>query len=380
MIIALNKSFWHPGYDHQVGNGILNYAWEHPDIRVYMLHERPLFRQETPPRIDGVIGRLWDKFRQAPPLQSALEEAPKVNVYEPAMDGTVNVVMDCRAQARMAFAHFRRLGLRHLAVLDSARFKGTRCEPFVEVCREHGYIPYVFRFGGRLKIESEEAQHRRLLRQLKAVPKPTGLYLTLDNHYAKILELCAEAGIRIPQDLAVLGMQNYLTCCLNNQPPLSSIDPDGTRIGYVGMELLVRMIQGETVPEETRIQPRELIARESTNFVLDEHPDITKVLDYLHTNLDEPFVIDDLVARQPRGRRAFEKRFRKACGASPRQYLISLRLDKARHLLETTTLSVTEIARQCGFSDVAYLGLVFRKRYGMAPLEYQRDRCGRHNN
>ena len=101
------------------------------------------------------------------------------------------------------------------------------------------------------------------------------------------------------------------------------------------------------------------------------------MLDFIHANLDEPLETEDLLARQPLQRRAFETLFRKYCGTSPKQYLIELRLENIRHLLETTDLPVCEIGRRSGIYNASYLCRIFRKKHGMTPRTYRdgfRDR------
>lgn len=197
------------------------------------------------------------------------------------------------------------------------------------------------------------------------------MFLPLDAKYPPILGLCKELNIRVPEDLALLGVNNNSTYCLNLEPTLSSIDLGAECIGYTAMENLVAMINGESVPDETLIPPREVIARESSNFVVDEHPTVAKVLDHIHANLAEPLRTDDLLARQSLQRRAFEHHFRKACGTTPKQYIIGVRLENVRHLLETTDLYISEIGHRCGMPSINHLCDLFRRRYGTSPQAYR---------
>lgn len=364
MIIAVNVGFWHHGYHRQVTVGIMNYADKHPEVKLFVADSEMFVPAAVPVKPDGIVGRLPEEAFPG-------DTIPIVSVLEHPEPGTVHIGTDDRAIAGMAFEYFRGLGLRNLAVLDSARLKGVRCRPFVNICHEHGYMPYVFRYGGRLVIESIEAQHARLVREVASLPKPAGLFLTLDNHWKPILDLCDEVGIRVPEELAVLGVNNDDEYCQACRPTLSSIDPNGQQIGYEAMAALVAMINGESVPDEILIPPKEVVARESTECRIDEHPDMSRVLDYLHAHLTEPLEVEDLVALQPLRRRAFEKQFQKTCGMPPKQYLLSLRLQKVRQLLATTQLTVNEIGEQCGIIDPSYLCLLFRKRHGLTPLAYR---------
>lgn len=139
------------------------------------------------------------------------------------------------------------------------------------------------------------------------------------------------------------------------------------------MKLLLELIHGKATAEEIEIPPAEVVSRDSTrvDYTKDEDPNIRLLLDFMHTNLAEPLQIEDLLFQSGLKRRALERRFQKVCGTSPKQYLISLRLDKIRQLLETTKLSVSEIGQLSGIPNVSYLCEMYRKRYGLTPLEFR---------
>lgn len=365
MIIATQIEFWGNGYRREVWIGILDYLFAHPGVRLYPGDTQSLPLADVPAVVDGVVGALLDGHST---------EMPAVDVFLSRDWTNPRVGSDNRMVARMAFEHFRSLGLRNLAVLDIPHLHDVRCEPFVEACHEQGFLPHVIaadHFGDwpnyRIPAECRDAW----VRQLRSLPKPAGLFLSQDAAYPPILALCKELHIRVPEDLAVLGVNNNIDYCFNFEPNLSSIELGAERIGYAAMENLVAKINGESVPDETLIPPREVIARESSNFVVDEHPTVTKVLDYIHANLAEPLETDDLLARQTLQRRAFEAHFRNACGTSPKQYIIGVRLEKARHLLETTDLYVSEIGQRCGMPSDHHLCHMFRRKYGTTPQVYR---------
>lgn len=365
MIIATHIEFWGHGYRREVWIGILDYLFDHPGVKLYPGETQSLALADVPAVVDGVVGAL-------PGGDSA--GMPAVDVFLSRDWTNPRVGSDNSVVARMAFEHFRSMGLRNLAALDIPHLHDVRCEPFVEACHEQGFFPHVIvadHFGDWPNYRIPAEYRDQWVRQLRSLPKPAGLFLPQDAAYPPILRLCKELHIRVPEDLTFLGANNNSVYCFHSEPNLSSIELGAERIGYAAMENLVAMINGESIPDETLIPPREVIARESSNFTIDEHPTVTKVLDYIHANLAEPLETEDLLAQQSLQRRAFETHFRKACGASPKQYLIGVRLEKVRHLLETTDLYVSEIGNRCGMPSLHHLCHLFRRKYGMTPQAYR---------
>ncbi|MDT8391382.1 MAG: substrate-binding domain-containing protein [Lentisphaeria bacterium] len=371
MIIAINMKFWQTYYHQQVSMGIMNYAVRHPSIQLHMIHNDLILGPEAPPRIDGVVG-------YGPRRRFAPENVPMVSVFSNELSGIPRVHTDNRKVGQMAFESLRSLGLRQFAVLEFDNFLCLRGESFVESCRAHGFLPYVLSAKNWLKAELTPEETNRLRRQLSDLPKPAGLFLPMDKFYPNILDMCQGLDLRIPEDLAILGVDNDSKYCLDHQPALSSIDLGAERIGFAAMKLLLELIHGKATTEEIKIPPAEVVSRDSTrvDYTTDEDPAIRLLLDFMHTNLAEPLQIEDIMLQSGLKRRALERRFQKVCGTSPKQYLISLRLEKVRQLLETTRLSVSEIGQLSGIPKVSYLCEMYRKRYGLTPLEFrQRQGC-----
>jgi transcriptional regulator GlxA family with amidase domain len=176
----------------------------------------------------------------------------------------------------------------------------------------------------------------------------------------------------MPDDVAVLGIDNVAETCQACKPSLSSVDIAAERIGEEAIRTVVAMIEGKEVPAVTTIPPVDLIPRESTNTRAHLDSNVQKVLGFMHHNMDQLLEKDDFVRMQTLGRRALEKHFKISLGEGPMQHLRSLRLQKARSLVETTDLTVVDIGRQCGIPDANYLSRLFRNRFGMSPLQHRK--------
>lgn len=155
MIITTQFGFWGQGYVRDVWIGILDYLTEHPGVRLYPGDTDVLTQAAAPYVVDGVIGALPD---------GGPAGMPAVDVFLCEAGTTPRVGTDNRSVSRLAFDHFRSLGLRNLAVLDAEKFHDIRGEPFVEVCREHGFIPQVFPVGPWTDTGVPASERARLAR------------------------------------------------------------------------------------------------------------------------------------------------------------------------------------------------------------------------
>lgn len=205
MIIAVNMQLWQTSYHQQVSVGIMNYAVRHPSIQLHMIYNDLILGPEAPPHIDGIVG--YGPRRAFPP-----KSVPMVSVFS-KVSGIPRVHPDNRKVGQMAFESLRSLGLRQFAVLEFDNFILLRSESFVERCRDHGFLPYVLNVKNWLHAELTLEETNRLRQQLSDLPKPAGLFLTMDAVYPKILDICHDLDLRIPEDLAILGVDNASQPC-----------------------------------------------------------------------------------------------------------------------------------------------------------------------
>lgn len=212
-----------------------------------------------------------------------------------------------------------------------------------------------------------------LTRWLSSLPRPTALMACDDTLGSRILEVCRVQGIRVPEELAVLGVDNdELTCALSD-PPLSSVSLDIVRGGYEAARLIDSLRNDPSRRgEDIVIEPSVIIDRASTDVYATDDPEILQALRFIHRHLAESFSVADIVSRVPLSRRLLEMRFRQATGCSLHQYVTRLRVRRMAQLLVTTSLPLADIALETGLPDVRNLSRIFKGETGCTPMEYRR--------
>lgn len=176
---------------------------------------------------------------------------------------------------------------------------------------------------------------------------------------------------RIPNDIAILGVDNDETICKLSAPNLSSLSQGVEQGGYDVARLIDRLIRNpEAEWEDVMVMPLNIITRQSTDIYANNDPHIAEVLRYIHENISQKITVDDLVKLVPLSRRLLETRFKKGMGTSIYDYIIQTRIEKMMQLL-CEGLSVSEAAAELGFSDIKNVSRTFRQLKGITPSEYR---------
>lgn len=254
--------------------------------------------------------------------------------------------------------------------------------------RRLGFTETVRRAGGTceilevLDLERKPGewvdQQDELIRWLKRLVPPVGVMASTDLRAGMVLDACERLGLRVPEDVAVIGVDNDPVACEFSVPPLSSVSRNDREVGYQAACLLERLMRGESPAVEClRIAPDRVIARRSTEVLAIEDPEVGKVVQLMRERLHEPFGVEALLGQTRISRRRLEQRFRDALGQSPAMFLNEQRVEKAKKLLEgDPSVSLTNIAASCGFSEPRRFRLVFQRLTGQSPIAYRSARSG----
>ncbi len=363
------------GYGQGAVEGITAYAHRHGPW--HFLCDRQTTDAEPGllerfPRPDGILaqGHSLEAFDEL-----AASGIPTVCLQEQARDvGLVQVVPDLAAIAHQAADHLLSLGLGHIAwwapygpwfaevwrvrLEERAAAAGVRFHRFA--CRPHMPTP-----------APSSPEVRRWLREL---PKPVGLWVMNDRYAQVLARVCAEEGIEIPDRIALLGSENDRALCELTNPPLSSVDQNGVRIGYRAAGLLDRLMRGEPVrPGIRRVRPRGVFVRQSTNMLAVEDDRVAEAVRHIRSHVGEGLDVDDVVAHVPSSRRALEMAFKRHLGHGIAEEIVRSRVERAKRLLRDTDLSMVEIALAAGFASRTTMSAVFKRRAGVSPSSYRRD-------
>ncbi len=363
-------------------DGIAAYVRRHQSWSIYLPEQR---RGDAPPPSlkrwhgDGIIARI----------ETAAVAAVVRRLRLPAIDVSAAreipaipwVETDDEAIARLAVDHFRERGFRHLAYCGDPHFNWSRwrCEHFRRFAAAAGAACALYGADDPLPV-SWQAEHARLVRWVKGLPRPVGILACYDIQAQKLLDACRDARVGVPEEVAVLGVDNDPVLCELCDPPLSSVIPDARRAGYVAAELLDRWMAGEAVPAAAhRIAPQGVHTRQSTDVLAIDDQAIAKTVRLIRQRACEGISVARLLREVPLSRRILERRFIRYVGRSPHAEIIRVRLNRVKQLLIETDLSVEAIARLAGFEHPEYLSVAFKREIGLRPHAFRRQHQARHH-
>ena len=215
---------------------------------------------------------------------------------------------------------------------------------------------------------------QRLTDWLKSLPKGTGVFCCDDAHALTITETCKMAGINVPDDIAVLGVDGDDLICEISDPPISSIQLEVEQGGYQTCKLLHQQIlTGDRQPFNVIIGPSEIKERNSTRMLNITDSQVMNILKYIEMNYNHEITMNDVFQLVPLSRRSVEMRFKKATGMTIYQYILYVRIERLAYLLSTTDKTFIDLAYEVGFRDYANVARTFRKHKGCSPMEYRRS-------
>jgi LacI family transcriptional regulator len=275
----------------------------------------------------------------------------------------------------MAARFFLNKGYRRFAYYG---FKGSvwsreRAEGFCDEIKKHDYPVCIFE---DVPQDKEEWSYNltEVAQWLVQLPKPIALFACDDQFALRISEACNIYGIKVPDDIAILGVDNDELLCNISDPPLSSITIDAVNGGYRAGQLLHQLIN-EEIPQPVNIvvEPLMIENRGSTDKYAVSDKYIRHILTYIDKNYAEPISVNDLVKQVPLSRRVLEKKFKAATGGDTLyQYIQNCRINAFKRLLLTSEDSLFDIAFRTGFDNYKNVSRVFRKYNALSPAEYRR--------
>jgi len=285
--------------------------------------------------------------------------------------------------ARLAFEHLVERGFRCLAYCGygGATYSERRLQFFRCCCADAGLDCHTYqslRPLGDTGLSLREQQARlfetELFHWLRQLPRPIGVMASNDMRGQQVLNGCRELGIAVPEEIAVLGVDNDELLCELSNPPLSSVDPDTGHIGYRAAELLDRMMDGSAAPPpETLLAPRGVVARQSTDVLAIEDADVAAAVRFIRKHACEGIDVGDVIAPLAVSRRSLERRFRKFLERTPNEEITRVQIQRVQELLSDTDLPLGTIAHMAGFRHAEYMSLVFRRHVGQLPRDYRKQ-------
>ena len=368
-------------YDQGILRGISAYARECGNWSLYVEEEQyhwlPDFREWNG---DGYIVNY-----DHPVLARAVRRLDKPVVglgggggwYDSA-SGIPYVTTDNAAIGRLAAEHLLDCGLKHFAFCGYPPTRTNvwlvgRQRAFMTRLAEAGFGCTVF-CGRYATGRHWNRMQRELQAWLRTLPKPIGIMGCYDWRARHVLEACHALGLRVPDDIALIGVDNDLILCELTDPPLSSIEQGRFGIGYTAAAALDRLMSGHR-PERSFycIPPVGLVSRQSTNLLAVDDATVATALRLIRDSANRDMQVDTVARQVGCSRVTLDNRFKKAIGRTADTEIRRVRLASALELLVRTDLPLSEVARKAGFADQQYLSVVVRKATSRTPMQYRRE-------
>ena len=361
-------------YGREILKGIARYRNTHEPWSVF-LDEREL---NTPPpewlldwEGDGVICRPT-----TPELASGLraKKIAVVDLNDRHGDlGLPRVSSDMVAIGRSAARHLLDRDFLNIAYCG---FEGEPwCESRLEGLKQVVTPVSVFRTSWRgLREHAWEEEQNFICEWLRELPRPLGVVACNDVRGHHVLDACKTLGLSVPEEVAVIGVDNATTFCALCDPPLSSVVPDAEGIGYQAAALLDRSMKGASVESRTiTLSPKGIVTRESTDSVAITDPIVAKARRFIRENSGKCIGVPDLLDCTGMSRSTLERRFRTTLGCSPHDEITRLRIARVKVLLRETNRSIRQIAEDAGFEHSEYLMVQFKRETGLTPTKWRSD-------
>lgn len=319
---------------------------------------------------DAVIGRC-DEDKVS--LLSSLNIPIVLQNNRSRSDVYSNLTGDYKGTGRMAAEYFRR------KLYTSYAFFGVKKLIWSEE-RKEGFVEAVLSYDAACSIfelEPEGGESREeVIDWLKSLPVQTALFCCDDAHALFITETCGICGIRIPEDISILGVDNDELLCSISDPTISSVEMDVENGGYMTCKLLhQRILSGSKMPFDVVIHPVGIKERQSSFSHHISDPMIMDMVRYIDENYFRDISVKDIFSLVPLSRRSLEMKFKKIMGTSVYQYLISVRIEHLAYLLTTTDRPLADLAFEVGFNDSSNISRIFKNCKGCTPIEYRRNNC-----
>lgn len=364
-------------FDYRLQQGIERYALEHR-----WLLDTSLERDHVLPwgwKGDGILAWLGINDDLADFVVQAKKPTVDFSRRRPQLNFP-RVLEDHALAAQLVADHFQARGFSHFLFYSNSSNWAyeERGQGFVEALKRagHGCVWLRWHQSPAYRSGREQWRLRRqwLASKLKQSPKPLAVFAANDYHALEVLESCEAVRLGVPEEVAIVGMENNLLAPGALPTPISSVDTNLEAMGYRGAELLDDLMDGKPPPKTPiRVPPADLITRKSSDILAVNHKGVAAALRFIQERLHEPIGVEDMVKVAAMSRRALHKAFWEYLGRTPGQEIQRARVERAKRLLTTSNHKLEVIAGLCGYQSANSFGVAFLRHTGMTPNEFRKS-------
>ena len=291
--------------------------------------------------------------------------------------GLPRIHCDDHAIGRLAAEHLVECGRRSFGYcgFGGELWAARRREGFVATLGRPDRRSFVYESSWHgLGAQPFEQDQKHVEAWLLSLPKPVGVMACSDMLGIQVLDGCRSAGLKVPEDVAVIGVDDDTLLCGLCDSPLSSVVPNAEQIGYEAAALLdVLMAGGRAGFKERLIAPLGVVKRLSTDVLAVEDPALAFALRFIHEHACHGNTVDDVVQGVPLSRMTLERRFREFVGRSPHAEIRAVQVERARQLLTETEHPIHRIAQLVGFDHPESFNVLFKREVGMPPGQFRQQ-------
>lgn len=306
---------------------------------------------------------------------------PAVSIGPFSTETIPQVMPDNEAIGKLAAEHFLMRGFRNFAfyVRSGGLGERLRMEGFRRRLIEAGHELSLIKHPAGIKRPHNTPQAtdlRWVEEQLAQLPKPTAVFTEYDDRALEILDACENIGLAVPEEVAVLGVDNDELRCVFATTPLSSVDDDQAKQGYEAARVLDSLMKGEPLSErKVLVEPKGVVTRKSTDILAIEHTNVAKALRLIWEHYTEPLTAEAIAREIPMSSRRLHDAFVQHVGRSMAEELTRRRLEHAQRLLEDKKRrKLEEIAESSGFTSADHMCKIFTRTLKISPSVYRREK------
>jgi LacI family transcriptional regulator len=325
---------------------------------------------------DGIIAHTWDT--------GFINNIIKLNLpavicgLEKPKRSACRLFTDEAAVGQMAAEYFLERGFKQFAFcgFDDMIWSHQKRDGFVRTLAKFGFEAFIYQQSQVKQFLKPDKEQILIAKWLKSLPKPVALMACNDDRNIEVLAACKIAGLDIPDQVALLGVDDDELICNFCHPQLSSIALSTEQAGYQAACLLDKMIRGKKkIAEEEKnviILPLHIATRQSTEIFAIEDPQVADAVKFIHNHSKEMIQVGDVAEAAGLSRRALEQRFRKELKHSVHEAIKYNRVNQMAEMLIGTNLSILQISRLLGYSHARNISRYFKQQKGISPLSYRK--------
>ncbi|MCU0788062.1 MAG: DNA-binding transcriptional regulator [Verrucomicrobia bacterium] len=362
-------------YDYRLHRGIEKYAQEN-DWHLYS----NLAREKVLPwgwEGHGILAWLGEGDDLAEFVTQAGKPTVDLSFRRPELPFP-RVLEDHAHAAQLVAEHFLSRGFTHFLFYserDNWSYE-ERGQGFQKALKMAGHDCVWLRWHKSPQYCEDQQQWKRrriwLLSELRSAQKPLAVFAANDDQAMDVLDACKTGGLLVPEEVAIMGAENYLLAAESMRTPISSVDTNLEALGYRAAALLSTLMKGKKAPSEPiRVPAAGIVTRLSSDLLAVTHKGVANSLRFIWQHFHEPIQVSDLVGAAFMSRRGLHKAFLQQIGRTPGQELQRIRIDRAKQLLAETDNKVEVVASMCGYQSANSLSIAFKQATGLSPKQYR---------